>query len=336
MRRREFVGFAVAGVVLWPLAAPAQPAKRPKLGVLLVGNREQFSREFGEGLRELGYIDGQNITIELRSAEGKLDRLPELVVELVGLGVDIIIASETPAVHAAKRATGDIPIVMAPSGDPVGTGLIASLARPGGNVTGLSAATAELAGKSLELVRELLPSANRVAALADPTNAFTKPFLEQIHLFARALGIEIQDTMVRGTDEFASAFDEMNPKTGRGRDRAADIAAPACDSSDAATQASGGVGQQGVCRWRRADVIRGKSRRPVRQCGALCGQAAQGRQTGRPAGPAACEIRAGHQHENGKRARPDCAAIAARPRRRADRVSNRRTGPLIRQPLRAG
>ena len=212
MRRREFVGFAVAGVVLWPLAAPAQPAKRPKLGVLLVGNREPFSREFGEGLRELGYIDGQNITIELRSAEGKLDRLPDLAVELVGLGVDIIIASETPAVHAAKRATGDIPIVMAPSGDPVGTGLIASLARPGGNVTGLSAATAELAGKSLELVRELLPSANRVAALADPTNAFTKPFLEQIHLFARALGIEIQDTMVRGTDEFASAFDEMNRK----------------------------------------------------------------------------------------------------------------------------
>src|SRR5205823_652258 len=98
-------------------------------------------------------------TIELRSADGKLDRLPDLAAELVRLGVDVVVASETPAVQAAKRATSDIPIVMAPSGDPVGTGLIASLGKPGGNVTGLSAATAELAGKSLELIREVLPAA---------------------------------------------------------------------------------------------------------------------------------------------------------------------------------
>ena len=149
--------------------------------------------------------------VEFRSAEGKLNLLPELAAELVRLKVDVIVASETPSVQAAKRATSEIPIVMAPSGDPVGTGLIASLARPGGNVTGLSAATAELAGKSLEL-REIMLTASRVAALADPTNAFTKPFLEQINLTARTIGIEIQVVMLRGTEVFDAAFAEMAAK----------------------------------------------------------------------------------------------------------------------------
>jgi putative ABC transport system substrate-binding protein len=125
---------------------------------------------------------------------------------LVSLNVDVIVASETPAVQAAKRTTGQIPIVMAPSGDPVGTGLIASLSRPGGNVTGLSAATAELAGKSLELIREILPAARRVAALADPKNSFTKPFLEQIHLAGRNMGIDIQVVMLAGIDSFEAAM----------------------------------------------------------------------------------------------------------------------------------
>jgi putative ABC transport system substrate-binding protein len=211
MRRRDFVKLASGAMVAWSFAARAQQT-RPKLGILLVGNREPFSREFAAGLHELGYIDGQNIAIELRSADGKLDRLPDLAAELVRLGVDIIVASETPAVQAAKRATGDIPIVMAPSGDPVGTGLVASLARPGGNVTGLSAATAELSGKSLELIRELLPSATRVAALADPTNPFTKPFLAQIHLVAGGLAVAVEEVMVRNAEEFAAAFEDMDRK----------------------------------------------------------------------------------------------------------------------------
>ena len=212
MKRREFVKLVSGMAAVWPFVAWAQQTNLPKLGILLVGNREPFSRLFWAGLRELGYIDGQNIQVEFRSAEGKLDRLPELAAELVRLKVDVIVASETPSVHAAKRATSEIPIVMAPSGDPVGTGLIASLARPGGNVTGLSAATAELAGKSLELIREIIPTASRVAALADPTNAFTKPFLEQINLTARAIGIEIQVVMLRGTEEFNTAFAEMAGK----------------------------------------------------------------------------------------------------------------------------
>jgi putative tryptophan/tyrosine transport system substrate-binding protein len=207
MRRREFIAF-VGGVAVLPLAVGAQPTTAPRLGVLLVDNREPFSRLFSEGLRDLGYIDGRNIQIEIRSAQGNLSQLPELAADLVRLKVDIIVASETPAVMAAKRATSEIPIVMAPSGDPVGTGLIASLARPGGNVTGLSAATAELAGKSLELIREILPGVRRVAALADPTNAFTKSFLEQIHRAAAAANLEIEAIMVRGGEEF-DAFAQM-------------------------------------------------------------------------------------------------------------------------------
>jgi putative tryptophan/tyrosine transport system substrate-binding protein len=190
----------------WPLVAPAQQAQLPRIGILLVGNREPFSSVFREGLRDLGYIEHQNFLLEMRSSEGKLNLLSDLASELVRLGVNVIVASETPAVQAAKRATSDIPIVMAPSGDPVGTGLIASLARPGGNVTGLSAATAELAGKSLELVREILPSAHRVAALADPMNPFTKPFMEQVQMAGRALGFDIRPVMVRGAEEYGAAF----------------------------------------------------------------------------------------------------------------------------------
>jgi ABC-type uncharacterized transport system substrate-binding protein len=123
MRRREFITF-VGGVAAFPLAVRAQQTIAPTLGVLLVENREPFSRLFSEGLRDLGYINGQNIRIEFRSAQGNLGQLPELAADLVRLKVDIIVASETPAVLAAKRATSEIPIVMAPSGDPVGTGLI--------------------------------------------------------------------------------------------------------------------------------------------------------------------------------------------------------------------
>lgn len=213
MRRRDFIKGLAGSAVLCPLVARAQQARPAKLGVLLVQSREPFSRLFSEGLRDLGYIDGQNIQIDYRSAEGKLSLLPALAAELVRLKVDIIIASETPAVQAAKHATNEIPIVMAPSGDPVGTGLIASLSRPGGNVTGLSAATAELAGKSLDLIREILPAVRHVAALADPTNAFTKSFLEQINRAARGTGLEVQAVMVSGVEGLDADFVTM---AGRG------------------------------------------------------------------------------------------------------------------------
>src|SRR5262249_23387426 len=201
MIRRDFIVVLAGSVAAWPFVVCGQQTRPAKLGVLLVEKREPFSRVFSEGLRELGYVDGQNMQIEYRSADGKLDRLPALAAELIELKVDIIVASETPAVQAAKRATIEIPIVMAPSGNPVGNGLISSFSKPGGNVTGLSAATAELAGKSLELIREILPGARRVAALADPANAFTKSFLTQVHASAKAAGLEFQDVMLGATQD---------------------------------------------------------------------------------------------------------------------------------------
>jgi putative ABC transport system substrate-binding protein len=208
MKRRAFITL-VGGAAAWPVAARAQRPKLPRLGVLIPANPEPFWSVFREGLREYGYVAGQNIQFEFRSADGKPGLLPSLAAEIVRLKVDIFVASQTPAVIAAKQATTEIPIVMAGAGDPVGTGLVASLARPGGNVTGLSGTTAELGGKLLELLRELLPSTQRVAVLANASDPFTKVFVEQIEQGGRTLGIAIQTIRVAGVEEFAAAFAAM-------------------------------------------------------------------------------------------------------------------------------
>src|SRR5947209_8883647 len=153
MRRREFMSLFGAAAAVWPLAGRAQqPAKLPTVGALVIGSTdpEQFWRDFRQGLRELGYVEGQNIRFEFRSAQGQANRLPELAAELVRLKVDVIVTWFTPPTEAAKQATHEIPIVMADTGDPIGTGLVASLPRPGGNVTGIASVTAELAGKSVQ------------------------------------------------------------------------------------------------------------------------------------------------------------------------------------------
>ena len=187
MTRREFITL-LGGAPAWPLVARAQQPKVPTIGALVIGNisPEEFWREFRQGLRDLGYIEGQNIRFEFRSAEGQIDRLPELAAELVRLKVDVIVTWFTPTAVAAKQATREIPIVMAETGDPIGTGLVMSLPRPGGNVTGIASVTAELAGKSVQLIRDMLPSARRVTALANATDPFSKPFLEQIQLGGEA------------------------------------------------------------------------------------------------------------------------------------------------------
>jgi ABC-type uncharacterized transport system substrate-binding protein len=211
MRRRELITLLGGAAAAWPLAALAQQAKVPTIGALVIGNinPDQFWREFRQGLRDLGYVEGQNIRFEFRSAEGQIDRLPELVAELVRLKVDIIVTWFTPTALAAKQATRHIPIVMAETGDPLGTGLVASLARPGGNVTGLAAVSAELAGKSVQLIRDMLPSARRVTALANATAAFSKPFLEQIQLGGEATGTTINPIRVSSSEEFETAFAAM-------------------------------------------------------------------------------------------------------------------------------
>src|ERR1700731_5142125 len=158
--RRQFI-FALGGAaVAWPLTARAQQPKVPTIGVLVIGNisPEEFWREFRQGLRDLGYIEGQNIRFEFRSAEGQIDRLPELAAELVRLKVDVIVPWLTPTAVAAKQATREIPIVMAETGDPIGTGLVASLPRPGGNVTGIASVTAELEQIPADVGHRLYPA----------------------------------------------------------------------------------------------------------------------------------------------------------------------------------
>jgi putative tryptophan/tyrosine transport system substrate-binding protein len=208
IKRREFIMLLGGAAAVWPFAAHAQQPKVPIIGALVIGNinPDQFWREFRQGLRDLGYVEGQNIRFEFRSAEGHLARLPELAAELVRLKVDIIVTWFTPTALAAKQATHEIPIVMAETGDPVGTGLVASLPRPGGNVTGMAAVTAELAGKSVQLIRDMLPSARRVTALANATDPFSKPFLEQIKLGGDATGTTINPVMIGNNEEFETAF----------------------------------------------------------------------------------------------------------------------------------
>ena len=209
MNRRD-TALALLALGAAPLAARAQQAgKVARIGYLIPANPEPVFGYFKEGLQKLGYVEGRNIQIEFRSAEGKSERLAGLAAELVRLKVDILVAAQTPAITAAKRATSQIPIVMAGAGDPVGTGLIASLSRPGGNITGTSSTTAEVGGKLLELIREVLPSAKRVAVLVNAKDPFGKPFLEQLQTAARTIKLEISPTMIRETLELSAAFPDM-------------------------------------------------------------------------------------------------------------------------------
>src|SRR5689334_6666948 len=212
IQRRELIATLCGVAVVWPLAARAQEPKVPIIGALVIGNisPEEFWREFRQGLRDLGYIEGQNIRFEFRSAEGQIGRLPELATELVRLKVDVIVTWFTPTAVAAEEATREIPIVMAETGDPIGTGLVMSLDRPGGNVTGIASVTAELAGKSVQLIRDMLPSARRVTALANATDPFSKPFLKEIRLGGAATGTAIKTVRISNKEEFESAFAGMD------------------------------------------------------------------------------------------------------------------------------
>ena len=174
-----------------------------RIGALYIGlaDAESFKKELREGLRELGYVEGQNIAFEFRSAEGKLDRLPELAAELVRLKVDVIVALYVPCALAAKQATSEIPIVIV-AADPVETGIVASLAHPGGNITGVSLMSAVLIGKCVELFRDMLAATRRIGVLtnsADPL--FAKLVLDEAERAGSITGIEIQPIMVRGPDE---------------------------------------------------------------------------------------------------------------------------------------
>ena len=201
----------------WPLAARAQTAKVARIGYLITGALEspetRMNRDaFRLGLTELGYIEGRNIVIEYRAADGKIERLPGLATELVGLKVDLIVALATPAGRAAQQATTTIPIVVTAMGDPVRDGLVASLARPGGNITGTTFLGPELVPKRLSFLRELLPTISRVAVLWHP-GAFSEPtireMLNEVAQAAGTLGVQLQLVEVRSAEEFDHAFTTM-------------------------------------------------------------------------------------------------------------------------------
>ena len=212
MTKKTLALCVIALVLAWFGLLEAQQAKKsPRIGVLSSRLGPLPTREgaFQEGLRRLGYVEGQSITIEYRYAEERLDRLPDLVAELVHSKVDVIVAVSTPAIEAAKNATKTIPIIMAGVSDPVGTGFVASLARPGGNVTGLSLQSPELSGKRLELLKEIIPKLSRVAFLVHRQDPGHRLFVKEAQDAGQSLGMRIQPLEAAGFEEIKGAFPAM-------------------------------------------------------------------------------------------------------------------------------
>jgi putative ABC transport system substrate-binding protein len=196
-------------------AEAQQPTKIPRIGFLSASSLSSLSARveaFRQGLRELGYVEGNNIVVEWRFAEGKFDRLPALVAELVRLKTDIIVSAGPSATRAAKEAMNTIPIVMTNEGDPVGTGFVASLARPGGNITGLSTLAPELSGKRLELLKETVPNLSRVAVIGSSTEPGYAQVVKELELAAGALKLQLQYLNTQDPKDFETAFREASKK----------------------------------------------------------------------------------------------------------------------------
>ena len=218
MKRREFItllGGAVTAVG-WPLAGQAQQlGKLPTIGFLgesTPSGQRQWAAAFVQRLRELGWVEGRNIAIEYRWAEGRNERFAELVAELVRLKVDAIVTQGTPSVLAAKQATSNIPIIFAIAGNPVANGLIASLAQPGGNVTGLTNQTADLAGKRLEILREVVPGLRHLAIMANVDNPSVVLDISEVEAAARGLGIQVVTSEIRRAEDIAPAIEASRGK----------------------------------------------------------------------------------------------------------------------------
>jgi putative tryptophan/tyrosine transport system substrate-binding protein len=217
MQRREFITLLGSAAAAWPLAASAQKSGNiARIGFLGPASASSWANQleqFRVGLRNLGYVEGHNIVIESRWADGKYERLPELAAELVDLKVDVLVTYGTPGTLAAKRATTTIPIVMAYSGDALSAGLVTNLARPGGNVTGSTYFLSELMVKRVELLKEAMPHITQVAVLVQPDNHLFRPTLNALEIAVNSMKIEMQKFEVRDPSEFATAFLAM----GKGR-----------------------------------------------------------------------------------------------------------------------
>src|SRR6516165_10865704 len=212
MRRREFI-VALGGAVAWPLAARAQQqTKIARIGILGLASAAAvapYVNAVRAGLRDLGHIEGKNLIIEYRFGDGNYDRLPNLAAQLVHLNVDLLVTFAAPGTQAAKSATSTVPIVMAVTADAVGTGLISSLAHPGGNVTGTTVLNPELMAKRLELLKEIVPAITQTAVLFNPGNAANAPVRQAMEMTAEALKIRLDTFEVRSRGELESAFKGM-------------------------------------------------------------------------------------------------------------------------------
>jgi ABC-type sugar transport system substrate-binding protein len=328
MRRRQLITLLGGAAAAWPFAARAQqPQKMPRIGTLMPSPVEVSTSldAFLQGLRDLGYIEGQNIAIERRFADWKLDRLPELAADLVRRNVDVIVAVSTPPGRAAQQATRTIPIVVGGMADPVGDGLVEGLARPNGNVTGTTFIGPELIAKRLGLLREAIPSAARVAVLWHPgvySEYTMAQMLHETEAAARTLGLELQLLAAQGPGDFDEAFAAMR------RDSAdALLLFPEPDALFGA-QAHRGYRQEqstardlrreGVRGRRWVDVLRGELACVVPADCDLRGQDIQGRQARGFARGAADQVRIRGQPADRQGAGSRHSADAARPRRRGD------------------
>ena len=212
--RRQFITLLGGAATAWPLAASAQqPARLPTVGYMgsaTPATQGQWAAVFAQRLRELGWIEGRTIAVEYRWTEGRTERAAEIAAEFVQRRVDVIVTSGTGTVLAAKQATSVIPIVFAAAGDPVGTGVIASLARPAGNVTGLSAQTSDTAGKRLELLREVVAGLRRLAIIGNVGNSLTVLEIGEVQAAAHTLGLEVISLEVRRGEDIVPAFETLN------------------------------------------------------------------------------------------------------------------------------
>jgi putative ABC transport system substrate-binding protein len=212
MRRRQFITLFGGATLAWPLAARAQQPKMPVIGFVNSASRQGYARPlsaFLKGLGETGYVEGHNVAIEYRWGDGHYDRLPSFVADLVQRKVNVLAATSTPAAIAARAAMTTIPIVFTTSGDPVKLGLVDSLSRPGGNVTGASQLNVEVAPKRLELMHELIPAATSISLLVNPTNPLAEPVSKELSSAAAALGLKLQIVRAKSEQDFGTLFENL-------------------------------------------------------------------------------------------------------------------------------
>ena len=314
MKRREFITLLGGAAATWPLAARAQQPKMPTIGFLGANSasaQTQWTAAFVQRLRELGWIEGRTVSIEYRWAEGRSDRYTEIAAEFVRLKVDVIVTAGNEAAIAAKQVTSVIPIVFAVAGDPVGTGLVASLARPGGNVTGLSLQFTDLAGKRLELFREVVPGLRRLAIMANVSSHAAVLEMHEVQTTARTLGLEVSILEIRRAEDIAPAFEALkgradalyvcgDPLLNTNRIRLNILAAGRATADDGALS--------GARRSGRPHVLWSKLPGPVPARRRLCRQDPARGEAGRYPGRAADQVRSRHQSYDSQGTRPQRAA----------------------------